>query len=391
MSADAWKVAGPPRHGDNSSDLRPVITRLADVQPEAVTWLWPGRLAAGKLALLVGDPGLGKSWITMDIAARLSAGRPWPDASPAASVSDVLVLSAEDGLADTIRPRLDALGADVTRVHHSAVLRSGDRERAIQLADTDMLERALADTGARLLIIDPMSAYLGSTDSHRDAEVRGLLAPLAALAERTEVAVLGVMHLSKGTQRPAIYRAIGSIAFAAAARLVFAVAADPQREHRRILVPVKSNLSATPEALAYSLAGGALAWDPQPVSDVDVNALLSGPGGTASDRETQPAAEQCIRELLDHEAWPMDSKDALAAGKAQGINARTLHRAARRLGIRILRKGFGPGGRWMWHRPIGDTIGDIDDSTADVSCMSAMRDQPADRDANVPARETFDL
>ena len=96
------------------------------------------------------------------------------------------------------------------------MLRAGEHERAIQLADTAALEQAIAETGARALMIDPMSAYLGNTDSHRDAEVGGLIAPPAALAERTGVAILGVMHLSKGTQRPAIYRAIGSIGFAAA-------------------------------------------------------------------------------------------------------------------------------------------------------------------------------
>ncbi len=120
----------------------------------------------------------------------------------------------------------------------------------MQLADTAAIELAIRERAARLVIIDPLAAYLGSTDSHCDAEVRGLLAPLAALAERTDAAVLGVMHLAKSSQRPAIYRAIGSIAFAAAARIVLAVAADPDRDDRRIMMPVKSNLAAASEALA---------------------------------------------------------------------------------------------------------------------------------------------
>jgi len=100
----------------------------------------------------------------------------------------VILLSAEDGLADTIRPRLDALGADLPRIHYLAGRRAGERERAIQLADTAAIECAIRETQARLLFIDPIAAYLGSTDSHRDADVRGLMAPLAALAERTDVA-----------------------------------------------------------------------------------------------------------------------------------------------------------------------------------------------------------
>jgi hypothetical protein len=166
-------------------DARPVLVRLQDVQPEPVTWLWPGRLAAGKLALLVGDPGLGKSWITLDLAARLSTGSSMPDDAPAVPPGDVILLSAEDGVADTIRPKLDALGADVARIHHLAVLRAGEHERAVQLADIAALEWAIRETGARLMVIDPIAAYMGSTDAHRDAEVRGLMAPLAALAERS--------------------------------------------------------------------------------------------------------------------------------------------------------------------------------------------------------------
>jgi uncharacterized protein YbjT (DUF2867 family) len=179
-----------------------------------------------------------------------------PDDAPANAPCNVILLSAEDGVADTIRPRLDALGADVARIHHLAVLRAGEHERAIQLADTAALEWAIRETGARLMVIDPIAAYLGSTDAHRDAEVRGLMAPLAALAERTNAAILGLMHLAKSTQRPAIYRAVGSIAFAAAARIVLAVAADPERDDRRIMAPIKSNLAAAPPALAYTLSDG---------------------------------------------------------------------------------------------------------------------------------------
>lgn len=337
-------AAVKPEH-DRRVEARPVIACLADVRAEDVLWLWPGRLAAGKLALLVGDPGLGKSWITLDIAARVSAGLAWPDGAPAVAPAGVLLLSAEDGLADTIRPRLDALGADVTRVHHLAVLRAGEHERAVQLADTAALELAIAETGARVLTIDPMSAYLGSTDSHRDAEVRGLIAPLAALAERTGVAILGVMHLSKGTQRPAIYRAIGSIGFAAAARIVLAVAADPERDGRRIVAPVKSNLSAPPAALAYTLADGRLTWETEPISGIDVEALLS----PALDRQEHREADAWLREALTD--GPMLSRDIKRDAEQAGIARRTLFRAKHRLGIEADRVGYGRDGKWFWRLP----------------------------------------
>ena len=322
---------GPPQARESARatiGVRPVLIRLEDVRPEAVTWLWPGRLAAGKIALLVGDPGLGKSWITLDLAARISAGRAMPDGGAAVDAGNVVLLSAEDGLADTIRPRLDALGADVARIRHLAGLRAGERERAVQLADTAAIECAIRETDARLLVIDPIAAYVGSTDSHRDADVRGLMAPLAALAERTDVAIHGVMHLAKSTQRPAIYRAVGSIAFAAAARLVLAVACDPERDGRRILAPIKSNLAVPPAALAYALGDNRLVWEAEPVSDVDIDALLAGP---ALDRQERREAEAWLRDLLAE--GPMRSREIYAAARDAALAWRTLERAKHRLGV----------------------------------------------------------
>ncbi len=306
-------------------------------------------MAAGKLALLVGDPGLGKSWISLDVAARLSTRRAWPDGG-SAPAGAVLLLSAEDGLADTIRPRLDALGGDATQVHHLAVLRTGERDRAVQLTDVAALERAIRQSHARLMIIDPISAYLGSTDSHRDAEVRGLIAPLAALAERTSAAVLGIMHLAKDRQHPAIYRAVGSIAFAAAARLVLAVAADPDREDRRIVAPVKSNLSTPPAALAYRLDAGRVIWEAAPVADADVNALLAGPLLSQHERRD---VEAWLSELLAD--GPMRSQRVQAAAREAGLAWRTVERAKCRLDVEATRVG-GVGtapaaSQWWWRLP----------------------------------------
>jgi putative DNA primase/helicase len=352
------------------SVARPVLVRLADVQPEALTWIWPGRLAAGKLALLVGDPGLGKSWISLDVAARLSAGLAWPDGG-CAPAGPVLLLSAEDGLADTIRPRLDALGADVAQVHHLAVLRTGERDRAVQLTDVDALERAIRETHARLMIVDPISAYLGSTDSHRDAEVRGLIAPLAALAERTGAAILGIMHLAKDRQQPAIYRAVGSIAFAAAARLVLAVAADPDREDRRIVAPVKSNLSTPPAALAYRLASGRLVWEADPVADADVDALLTGP---AVGRHERRDVEAWLSDLLAD--GPMRTRMVQVAAREAGLVWRTVERAKHRLGIEAARiGGVAADGQWWWRLAPGKTDSPSAETDTDLE-LSALEPAP---------------
>jgi predicted ATP-dependent serine protease len=208
------------------------------------------------LNLLVGDPGLGKSTIGLDIAARISQGAAWPDTG-SAPLGDIVVLTAEDGLADTVRPRLDLHGADARRVHVLRAVRDATGiERSVSLAtDLGPLEQAIIKTQAVLVVIDPISAYLGAANSYRDSEVRSILAPLHALAERTGAAILGVMHLTKDQQRQALYRGQGSIAFVGAARLVLAVGADPDDEsrERRFVMPVKSNVCAPAATLAYRI------------------------------------------------------------------------------------------------------------------------------------------
>jgi hypothetical protein len=265
----------------------PVLINLNDVTPQSAEWIWPARVAVGKTTMLCGDPGLGKSWITLDIAARVSTGRPWPDGSPSGEPANVLLLSAEDGLSDTIRPRLDALRADVRRVRALEIVVSADRtERGVQLSDVEALEAAVTAANARVVIIDPLGAYLGDTDSHRDADVRARLAPITRLAERKRFALVAVMHLGKSTQRAAVYRPGGSIAFTASARVVLAVAQHPDRDDRRVLLTIKNNLSSPPPALSYTMAGGSLAWDPEPLAHCDVEALLSGLPEAAGNRKT---------------------------------------------------------------------------------------------------------
>lgn len=328
---------------DPTGRPRPVIVRLADVRQESVRWLWQDRLASGKITLLVGDPGLGKSWITLDIAARVSRGADWPDGFPGGAPQNVLLLSAEDGLADTIRPRLDLLRADASRIHALTALRNGECDRAVQLNDVAALEQAITQREARLVIIDPISAYLGHTDSHRDADVRALIAPLAAMADRTGAAILGVMHLGKSTQRPAIYRAVGSIAFAAAARIVLAVAPDPEGDNRRIVAGVKSNLSAPPKALAYVLNDGCLVWETESVPDVDVDQLLNSP---PLDREERRAADAWLHEVLAN--GPVRSSEIVELAEQEGISRRTLFRAKKRLGVASRKTSEGMTGFWCW-------------------------------------------
>ena len=161
------------------------IIPLKDVNPKEVTWLWPRRIPLGKLTVAAGDPGLGKSFMTLDITARVSHGGPWPDGGNALQ-GNVLLISAEDGLEDTIRPRLDLLGANLSRIHAiSTVVREGDKEVTFSLVDhLTELEAAVLEHQACLLVLDPILAFTGrKVDTYKSSDVRAVLAPLAAMAQ----------------------------------------------------------------------------------------------------------------------------------------------------------------------------------------------------------------
>src|SRR5262249_6948625 len=214
------------------------------------------------------EPGVGKSFVSVDLTARLTVSARWPDGGLAPRGKAIL-LTAEDGLADTIRPRLDALGADAASVTALQGIRQRGKDRPFVLdSDLEQLRRAIDQTGADLVVVDPLSAYLGGADSFKDADVRRVLGPLAGLAEQTGVAVLAVLHLTKDSQRIGMYRVQGSIAFVAAARLVLAVTRDRDDEGRRLLLPLKNNLTTPAEGLAFSVDDGRVVWEADPVHGI---------------------------------------------------------------------------------------------------------------------------
>lgn len=219
-------------------------------------WLWPGRIALDSLCVIAGDPGLGKSVLTLDIAAHASRGAPWPDGSGFAPVTSVLLMSAEDDFVNTIRPRLVAAGADLSRVIALKGIVEGRENAPSRMLDIsqdlDELQGSIeAVPPPRLLVIDPISAYLGAVSENANAEVRSLLRPLAGMAASTETAIVLVSHLRKA-KGSSLHRIIGSIAFAAVARsaLVVQRVKDVGGQERR-LVPVKCNLEVTRTALRF--------------------------------------------------------------------------------------------------------------------------------------------
>jgi hypothetical protein len=305
----------------------------------------------GKLALIIGNPGEGKSRLTYDMTARVTVGGDWPDGPPA-KAGPVIILSAEDGLADTVRPKVDAQGGNAARVYVLRAVRIAGRDCPFNLdRDLPTLEQAVRETGAILVTVDPLSAYLGARDSFKDSDIRGLLTPLAEMADRCRVAVVGVLHLTKGAQRRLLLRAQGNIAFVAQARTVLAVGEDPETPGRRLLVPVKNNLGPFPPALAFRLNGSGLVWEPAPIEGAAEDLLAADEPGSRTDRRERDAAKQFLRDALAGGA--VASRDLMADAAANGIAQRTVWRAKSELGIRAERHGRGP---WYWllPQPTGD-------------------------------------
>lgn len=187
-----------PSQEPEEADDELILVRMADVEPKPIVWLWPNRIPLGKITIFAGDPGLGKSFVTTDIAARVSQGSVWPgDDAGSDEPGSVLLLSAEDDPADTIRPRLDSAGANPALIFTipGKRLPDGSLDPFNLASDLSRLERRIQQLGnVRLIIIDPVTAYLGETDDHKNGAIRSLMAPLSDLAARNNLAVVLVTH-----------------------------------------------------------------------------------------------------------------------------------------------------------------------------------------------------
>jgi putative DNA primase/helicase len=337
----------PSTHMPPTSSLN--VVQLDSVTPQQLKWLWPGFFPLGKVSLLAGNPGLGKSQVTLDIAARVSAGTPWPTGE-ANQPGRVILISGEDDPADTIVPRLDAVGANRSQIS----LITATREivdgkivnRALSLQrDIDKIDAELtSNASTRLIVIDPISAYLGKADSHNNAEMRSLLDPLAQMAQRHGVAVLLVSHLNKGTGE-ALFRISGSIGFAALARAVFGIVKDDSDDLHRIMLPIKANLSPDSKGLGYVIrtaSNGApyVEWDTGTITGDDLEAYLAQPAPGEAGRLKE--ATDWLQDALN--GGPAPAKDLINRAKRDGIAQHTLERAKTKLGAKS-RKG---GDKWMW-------------------------------------------
>jgi putative DNA primase/helicase len=342
-----------------------IVECIADIEAEPILWLWPGYIARRKLTVIAGDPGLGKSQITASIAAVVTTGGRWPVTREQCDPGDVLFLTAEDAAADTLRPRLEAAEAALAHVYVvNGVIRGytadGSRqERMFSLAeDLRALEAKLAElANVAVVVIDPISAYLGKTDSHKNAEVRALLAPLGELAARHNVAIIAISHLNKAGTTRALMRVIDSVAFTAAARGAYLVSADPDDQARRLLLSIKNNLAKEPDGLAFRIEGATVTsrtgpiktsrvmWEATPVTITADEAVQSD---ATSERCTAVnEAVEWLRETLAN--GPIPSADVFEQAKADRLSERTLKRAAKKLGVKSQKTGMG--GPWSMSLP----------------------------------------
>lgn len=315
----------------------PAITVMSEVQRKPIEWLWPGRIAAGRITLIGGDPGLGKSWLTLDIAARVSTGRDWPDGS-SCEAGNVLLMSCEDDLADTILPRLQLLGAETRNIYSLDGIRTESPIEGLEhvvtpitLADHETIAASISVTKAKLLIIDPITGFLGqAADSNRDTFIRGAFRPISLAAERLNCAVILVAHLNKSSEQAALYRFSGSVQYTGAARAAFYVGRDRGDESRRIMCCVKNNIGRDGWGLAYRLDQDSehpLQWEPDELEDP--RDLITGASESEDSRE---AAEWLKSEVTSPRGVSIkqirkDSGDA-------GWNWQQVLRGARIAGLR---------------------------------------------------------
>ncbi|MCX6358402.1 MAG: AAA family ATPase [Armatimonadetes bacterium] len=314
----------------------PALRCAADITARPVDWVWPRYLARGAITMLEGDPGRGKGFITIDLAARITQGDTMPDGT-AGVHGTVLFLTGEDSPEYTERPRLEAAGADLSRVYF--LPEKGQGQRWDLTSDAEALQTYVRQIGADLLVIDPITEFLPAVDTHRDNEVRRVLAGLRDIAVHAGCAVLAVRHLNKGAGMAAMYRGGGSIAFTGAARFVFTVGVDPDDKTRRALATTKNNLTQHAPTLLYRITScgpvGCVAWEG--TSELSADEVLQTPKERPKD-----AAEEFLREVL--EDGPITQRALEQQADERGISPATLRRAKERLKVQSVRTGT----VWEW-------------------------------------------
>lgn len=360
-----WNPDAGQRATLSSSHARAVILCAADIKPEPISWNWFGFLAGGKFHILGGAPGTGKTTLANRITGTITRGDLFPDGSRS-RIGQVVIWSGEDDPADTIVPRLAAAGADLSKVHILSGMTDGAETRPFDPAqDMAELTRVVRELGnVKLIIVDPVvSAVAG--DSHKNAEVRRGLQPLVTLGAETGAAILGITHFNKGSQgRDTTERIVGSIAFAALARVVLVAAKRNSQDDGadRVFLRAKSNIGPDQGGFGYDLEQVELPNNPGVFASRvvwkeeitgDTREILSQAESVDDEQDGAVAeAEAFIHEMLAD--GPVPAKVMQSSAREAGVSIITLKRAKKKMGI-LSERVPGSATAWQWVRPSGST------------------------------------
>lgn len=331
-----------------SNDKKNIIVSLSEIESRSVDWLWQNYFPLGRLSMLSGDPNDGKTFFALDMAARISKGTVWPDGSKISEPGEVLYLSIEDQAADTLRPRIDSLGGDPSKIK----ILKPDVEDFLSFAEKDglkTLESIIKEmANIRLAVIDPMLDFSGQVNPNSPEQVRTLLSPLSKIAEKYEILILLIGHLNKAQSMSALYRTGGSTgAWLGKCRAAFMIFRDQEDKAKRYFAPLKSNLApADPGRWSFRIIEGRLEFE-KVTEDLEIDDYIN-PQLRMEAREASHAVNW-LRETLRN--GPKDSKEIRAAAEEIGIAQNTLYRAMRKLNVVNHAEGFGKFKTSIWALP----------------------------------------
>lgn len=311
----------------NNNELTEMnLIKMSDIEAKEVEWLWYPFIPYGKLTIIQGDPGDGKTTLVLNIAAALTQGKGFENDMNVEEPMNVIYQTAEDGLADTVKPRLEQAGAECSKV-----LVIDESEKSLSMTD-ERIEKALDETGARLLIMDPIQAYLGGgTDMNRANEAREITKHLAIIAEKKNCAIVLIGHMNKAGGIKAAYRGMGSIDFIAVARSVLLVGRVPGIDNRRAVIQIKNNLAPMGHAKAFDLSEDGFEWIGN--YEISVEEVL---GGYSYKESKLDQAKQLFRELAKDKDR-ISSLELIELAKAEGMSKRTMDTAKKELGIKSVK------------------------------------------------------
>ena len=309
------------------------MIRMSEVQSQEIEWLWYPFIPYGKLTIIQGDPGDGKTTMVLNLAAKLSKGEALDENMKVTEPVNVIYQTAEDGLADTVKPRLELAGADCERI-----IVIDESDKSLSMVD-ERLEQAIVRTGARLLILDPIQAYLGGgMDMNRANEARDMTKKLGALAEKTKCAIILIGHMNKASGNKAAYRGMGSIDFFAVARSVLLVGRVEGESNTRAVVQIKNNLAAFGHPKAFALSEDGFKWLGD--YEITVDEVL---GGITPKANIMEQAKQMLRELAETQSAVL-SNEIFDRANELGISKRTLENAKKELGVQTRKIN----NAWYW-------------------------------------------